>query len=117
TSDHDVVHRIDARYAVAVHPFIEGDHGPAPKLLAQEDRQELLLILPRLHSVALDHTPRARPVIPSVPFRADLERALEQLEEEWRGGPYSEQARSLLVIHSAHVREMLDTLDRLRIAV
>jgi spectinomycin phosphotransferase len=114
TSDHEMVHRIDARYAVAVYPFIEGDHGPAPKLLAQDDRQALALMLSRLHSVAVDHTPLARPVNVSVPLRADLERALEQLNQEWSGGPYSEPARSLLAIHSALVQEMLDTFDGLR---
>jgi spectinomycin phosphotransferase len=117
TSNKELVHRIDARYAVAVYPFIEGDHGLAPKLLAQDDRQALALMLARLHSVAVDNTPLARPVPASVPLRADLERALEQLHEEWSEGPYSEPARSLLVIHSAFIQEMLDTFDRLRASV
>ena len=113
----EIVHRINARYAVAVYPFIEGDRGPAPKLLDPNARHALKLVLARLHRVSPSAAPLARRIPVAVPLRANLERALEQLQEKWTGGPYSEQARSLLVIHSAFVRAMLDSFDRLRSTV
>jgi spectinomycin phosphotransferase len=112
-----MVHRIDARYAVAVYPFIEGDRNAAPKLLDPEARRALALMLPRLHSVSASAVAMAHPVPVSIPLRADLEGALRQLNLEWNEGPFSEPARSLLVLHCALIQEMLDTFDRLRARV
>ncbi len=111
------MHRISARFSLAVYPFVDGGRGLAPKLLDPDARQAVSQMLDRLHSVSPADAPLARRVPVEVPLRADLERALEQLNKEWSGGPFAEPTRALLAVHAPRVREMLDTYHRLRASV
>jgi spectinomycin phosphotransferase len=70
-------------------------------------------MLARLHNVAPAIAPFARPVRVDLPARRSLERALQDLDAEWTGGPFSEPARALLAQHAAGVRRLLETFDEL----
>lgn len=49
----------------------------------------------------------------TLPGRESLEQALDDLDREWTGGPYSEPARRLLASRADHVRRLLGESDLL----
>jgi spectinomycin phosphotransferase len=100
------------RHAVTVFPYLDGaaDFGDE---LSGPDRHALIGILARLH----DATPLARGIAPSrspqPASRPDLETALGELGEPWRGGPYSEPARQLVARQAPRLVRALARFDEL----
>src|SRR4029077_2660340 len=113
TSGGETVHRIGARYSVALFPFIEGTPGSFGVVLPPEERAALVHLLASLHAATPLVVGLARDVIPEIPGRQGLESPLHELDREWSGGPYSEEARALLSTHAPAVLSLLETFDRL----
>ena len=81
------VRPVDARYAVAVFPFLRGRAGRFGAALPERERAVLVDMLAALHQ----STPAARRAAVSrteLPRRADLEEALGELGRPWRAGPF-----------------------------
>jgi spectinomycin phosphotransferase len=117
TARAQTVHRIGERHAVAVYPFIDGTPPGWGATLEPNERAALVRMLSRLHDVDPAVAPRARPVGTRLPERRKLERALEELDFEWTGGPFSEPARALLARHAAGIHRLVKTFDELAQAV
>jgi spectinomycin phosphotransferase len=104
--------RLDAGLAAALYPFVEGAPGSFGQPLPPGEQAELVCMLARLHRII----PRAVPSLPtaalSIPGRDDLEGALQYLDREWTGGPFSEPARALLARRADHVRRLLQRFDQ-----
>jgi spectinomycin phosphotransferase len=113
----ETVLRIGTRHAVAVYSFIEGTSPGWEATLEPNERAALVRMLARLHDVDRSVTPCARSVSAALPERQTLERALDELDFEWTGGPFSEPARALLARHAAGVRRLLELFDELGPAV
>ncbi|MEU8194134.1 phosphotransferase [Microbispora amethystogenes] len=104
------VWRLTSRYALSVFPMTEGaaGHFGAHR---PEDSAELAVLLADLHEatpIVTDVAPRADLALPG---RDGLEEALRDLDREWTGGPYAEQARRLLAAHAGQVWRSLAEFD------
>jgi spectinomycin phosphotransferase len=104
--------RLGRQYAVAVFPFVDGSSGPFGQELSSADRDRLVDMLSALHGPepAALAVHRARVALPR---RDDLEAALRELGDPWSGGPFSDQARELLVASVTRIRRLLATFDTL----
>jgi spectinomycin phosphotransferase len=104
--DGSVVRRVDERYAVAVYPHLDDAVHPDGS-----DRSWLVEMLVDLHG----STELVRGVAGvedfAEPDRADLERALQELERPWTGGPFAERTRGVLADHLPVLRSLLDVHD------
>jgi spectinomycin phosphotransferase len=109
----EIVRRIDSRYTVAVFPFIDGTSRGFYEGAPPEERAELVRMLARLHRATPVAAPTARHISVDLPGRDDLETALQSLDSQWVGGPFSEPARALLAGHRAGVVRLLDGFDQL----
>jgi spectinomycin phosphotransferase len=74
-------------------------------------------MLAELHGATLLVGSDARRIGLDIPGRRNLEAALEQVEETWSGGPFSEPGRRELAAHAANVTALLDVADRLALDV
>jgi spectinomycin phosphotransferase len=108
----ETVRRLGTRHALAVFPFIEGSSHHFGDRLAPAERIELVGMLARLHR-ASPAAGVARPASLQLAERGSLEHALNTLDRQWVGGPFSERARALVASHAGHIRRLLDTFDRL----
>jgi spectinomycin phosphotransferase len=113
TSTGETVRRIDSNYTVAVFPFVEGSSRPFHESPTPEERDDLVRMLVRLHKATPSATSTVRPMSIQLPGRAALESALQELNREWTGGPFSEPARTLVAGHAAGVRRLLEAFDHL----
>jgi spectinomycin phosphotransferase len=113
TSDKNIVVPLTARYVLSLYPFLTGSTFKWGQQLPEQQRQQVLGMLTRLHA--------ATPLVAEVAFevqvdfarRANLEAALLDVHQPWCGGPLAEPARAVLAAHVADVRHMLDTFDAL----
>jgi spectinomycin phosphotransferase len=117
TARAETVYRTGARHAVAVYPFIDGTPPGWGATLEPNERAAVVRMLARLHDVDPAVTPRARPIGAGLSARRKLEGAMEELDSEWTGGPFSEPARALLARHAIGIRRVLKTFDELAQAV
>jgi hypothetical protein len=99
--DGSVLLRLASRYAVALYPYLDEPRASG-RTLSPEQRSAIAEMLMRLHAVPPSIAARASQLLPEVPLRADLERALE-----------SEEAPALLLQSHAAVRGWLDRFDEL----
>jgi spectinomycin phosphotransferase len=109
----EIVRRIGSRHAVAVYPFIEATSPGFGATLEPDERAALVRMLARLHQALPAVAPGARPVSASLPERRKLKRALQELDVEWTGGPFSEPVRLLLTQHAVSIRRLLERFDEL----
>ena len=100
---------VGPRHSVAVFPLVEGSVVSSGQGLTPGAGGELGRMLARLHATP----PVARPCALQPPERGDLERAMDELDREWAGGPLAEPARALLARGAAGVRRLLETFDDL----
>jgi spectinomycin phosphotransferase len=108
----DSVRRIGSRHTIALFPLVDGQPGEYGDYDAAE-RAAVAKMLAELHRA----TPAAASVSASVglalPGRRHLEAGLQELDETWLGGPFSEPARQALAGHASGVAEALALADRL----
>jgi spectinomycin phosphotransferase len=109
----EVVHRLDPRYSLAVHPFLDGytpDDGVA-QYRSTHDRRAVLDLICELHqaTAAVEDT-AARDDL-TIPLRDALDEAMATLDAAWDAGPYSERTRRLLARHAAALERLLAGFD------
>ncbi|XVQ10141.1 phosphotransferase [Spirillospora sp. CA-255316] len=104
------VRRLGDRYALSVFPLVDGLSGEFGQALTATQRGQVLDMLAALHQTS----PPASTPAPTLrlPGRRDVERALEELDRPWSGGPLSERARGLFADAAAGLRERLEEFDR-----
>jgi spectinomycin phosphotransferase len=114
--DGGLLRRLDDRYTVSVFPFLAGrSHRFGPYTDARLRRGALDMIAalhrstPAVRSSALHHVPR-------IGCRADLDAFLLDPGRRWEGGPFSEDARRLLVTRTADLARLTAGFDRLAAA-
>jgi len=106
------VRPLGSKYALAVFPFVRGSSGQFGAQLSAADRRQRVEMLAALHHASPAAAQAARFEI-AVPRRSVLESALSELDQPWRGGPYSERARALITQAAAHVGQLVTSFDRL----
>ena len=102
-----VARRITPRYSLAVFPFVNGHAEDWGHPARKEDRDDLLERLADLHRSTPAVAARAPRRGVELPGRASLEAALDEVDQPWTGGPFSEPARSKLAAHTEVVSEWL----------
>jgi spectinomycin phosphotransferase len=109
------VHRLDARYSLALFPHVDGEAGEFGYF---EDDAEgwstVVAMLADLHAA----TRSAGAAVPALGFDlpavGHLEAALRERDEPWSGGPLSEAAREAVQDAAADLAELLALAGRLR---
>jgi spectinomycin phosphotransferase len=101
------VRRFSNTFALVVYPLLNC------RPVATPDRDELGRFLDRLHAI----TPRLPTSLLGtedfrIPWRAQLESVLLDLDSRWDSGPYGEAARDRLRLHSSSIRALLAFYDR-----
>jgi spectinomycin phosphotransferase len=112
TNRGETLRRIGQRHTISVFPFVAGQAGRFGHYDTFE-RAAVANMLAELH--------RATPAVASVagitgvelPGRRQIEAALQELNQTWSGGPFSEPARQALAVHASDVAELLALADRL----
>jgi spectinomycin phosphotransferase len=118
-ADGEVVVGIRPDLALSVFPFADGSPGRWGDAISGQDRVILMDILAALHTTTGEMPVRDVPAsdLPvrelSPRSRAFLEAALAELDRPWRGGPYSEPARTLVADHAAGLAAALAAFDDL----
>jgi hypothetical protein len=104
--------RLQDRYSLVVHPYLDGEHGgAASEFQTPAERGAQVSMLAALHGagpVALTQTDDF-----PVPHRDELTAALGQTGQQWAAGRYGERARNLLDAHAADLARLLETFDGL----
>lgn len=114
-ADGAMVTRVDERFSAAVFPYIEGRPGTFGEAFSRRDRRDLCDMWARLHLATTpvrDEAPRRSLDLPG---RADLDGALEEIDGQWSGGPYSELVRGWLTANRELVTAAVETYDRLAV--
>jgi spectinomycin phosphotransferase len=109
----DAVRMIGSRYALAVFPFLDGTSRGYSEGHTSAERVELAHLLVRLHHATPLVASTARPSSLQLPGRHELESALQDLNSEWTGGPFSEKARALLARDADAVVRLVALFDDL----
>jgi hypothetical protein len=89
--DGDPLVRLQDRYTMVVHPYLQGEQAGATSAFAERaDLHELISLLVQLHGAR----PRSQPLTDdfAVPLRAELTAAMGQTSQAWQSGPYAERA-------------------------
>lgn len=110
-----VLARIDRRFAAALYPWIDGRSSGDGTYDDEADRDEVLGLLGRLHSVDLSDVPEARREDFTVPNRAALMVALQDRDRACETGPYGERARLLLCQRADEIAWLLNRYDALTV--
>jgi spectinomycin phosphotransferase len=113
TSDGEAVRRIGARHTVALFPFVEGQAGRFGEYGTPEERAAVVTMFAQLHQATSAVESIARRIDLHLPGRGYLEAGLQQVNQPWSGGPFSEPAREALARHASDVADLLDLFDRL----
>jgi spectinomycin phosphotransferase len=112
TGGGETVRRVGPRYAIALFPFVDGQAGEFGRY-EDDERAAILTMLAELHQATPVAASMARRLDLGLPGRAELESALQALDQPWSGGPFSESARQTLARHASVVAERLSLFDRL----
>ena len=113
--DGRIVDRLDARFTLAVHPFLDGrPAGASGEYARAEDRLAVAHLVIALHQA----TDAARHVADvddlEVPHLEEIPAALAALGEPWTSGPYGEEARALLEQSAHGLDRLVAAYDDLR---
>jgi spectinomycin phosphotransferase len=106
------VRSIGLKQTIALFPFVAGRAGEFGRFEPAE-RAALLAMIAELHQATPAVASVARSIDLDVPGRPLLEAALQELDQTWSGGPFSEPARQALAPHAADIAELLALSDRL----
>jgi spectinomycin phosphotransferase len=112
TSRGETVRRIGPRHTIALFPFVVGHAGRFGHYEAAE-RTAVVTMLAELHQATPVVGSVARRIDLELPGRRQLEEALQDVNQTWSGGPFSEPARQALAAHASEVAELLALADRL----
>jgi thiamine kinase-like enzyme len=107
--DGEVLHRLASDFSIAVFPHIEGRHNNYGEYANDEDRDEVLRMLVRLHAA-----PPATGLLTddyTISLRAELDLALADLATPWTLGPLGEDARKSLADNAVHLEHALAAYD------
>lgn len=109
-----VIRRVSDRYALTVSPFVEGESSRSGAYESGAERRLMGGLVGRLHA-ATGHVPAHLPRTDdfALPSRAELSKALANLDQPWDSGPFAEPARELLRAGAADVRRRLLEYDEL----
>lgn len=108
--------RLGPRHTVALFPFVEGTAGRFGHY-DESVREDLLSLLAELHHATPAVASTAAPIGLALPGRPGLLAGLQELDEPWAGGPFSEPARQALAAHAADVADLVALADRLAAVV
>jgi spectinomycin phosphotransferase len=109
-----VIHRLDARYAVSVAPFVDGTSSAYGEYESNDEREQMGGLLGRLHAAG-ESIPAGLPRRDdgSIPSRTTLEEALATLDVPWETGPFAAPARALLADRADELDLRLRNYDAL----
>jgi spectinomycin phosphotransferase len=108
----ELVCPVGSGYAMTVYPFAAGAPGRWGDQLAAADRAVVIDTLAALHGQPADAVPApVRP--PDLPGRPVLVNSLRERGEPWLGGPYAEEARTVVSGHAVALAAALATFDDL----
>jgi spectinomycin phosphotransferase len=105
--------RFSDRYSISLFPFVDGVSGIWGNRISATEHETLIGHLAELHRSTPAVTHQAPNPGLALPGRLDLEIALMELNQPWKGGPFSEPARNELALHADLVRSWLANLDDL----
>ncbi len=113
-----VLVRINSNFSMAVYPHLDVAPTEFGEFRNPEDRDEALGLVGEVHtaSARLDLSGLRRDTL-TIPDRASLLAAMASLDQAWRGGPFAEPARNLLVARAAALHRKLVRFDSLVAAV
>jgi spectinomycin phosphotransferase len=106
--------RLDARYSLALFPFVEGAAGEFGRYASDDERCGVVALLAQLHG-ATAATSSARTAGFDLPGRHHLEAALAEREVAWTGGPLAEPARVAIAASALELAELIALADRLAV--
>ena len=114
-ADGEVLHRLDARYSVVLHHFLDGttpadSDGGYPTV---GDPTAMVALAAELHAATTAAGDVAIRDDLSIPLRNELLAAIASLGEPWDSGPYGERARALLEGNARDVERLLVSFDAL----
>ncbi len=110
--DGATLRRLDARYSIALFPFVDGDAGTFGAY-DDEGRRAVLELIGELHLATTAAGSGVRTAGLGVPGRHHVEAALRQVDDPWAGGPLSEAAREAVRDQRDGLTELLALADRL----
>jgi len=113
TTDGETVRRIRARHSIALFPFVEGQPGRQFEYATAGERAAVVTMLAELHQATSAVDSVARRIDLDLPGRGYLEAGLQDVNQAWSGGPFSEPSRQALARHAADLAELLVLFDRL----
>jgi spectinomycin phosphotransferase/16S rRNA (guanine(1405)-N(7))-methyltransferase len=114
TIDGRALHRLDRRFTLVVHPFLDGrPAGPFGSFASAHDRLAALDLVVAVHqgtgaAVAVAETDDL-----VVPHAEEIPRAVDELGAVWDSGPYAERARGHLEEHATGVLQLVASYERL----
>jgi spectinomycin phosphotransferase len=117
TSTGETVCRFGSRHGVALFPFLDGEAGRHGRYETADERAGVVTMLAELHNATPAVGSVARRIEVDLPGRRHLEAALQDVNETWQGGPYSEQARRVLAAHASDVAALLALADSLAVDI
>ncbi len=106
----NVVHRLTERYAIALHPHVEGRTHSWGPYETDAERSAVVALLARLHHAPPGCRARCRVDDFTVPRLDELMRLLDVVGDHgapWTGGPFSENLRQLLGARRGHVLDLV----------
>lgn len=109
----ETLRRIGPRHSIALFPFVDGTAGRHGHYETADERAAVVTMLSELHEATPAVGSAARRIDLDLPGRRDLESALQDLNQTWWGGPFSEPARQALARNGFDVTELLALADRL----
>jgi spectinomycin phosphotransferase len=111
--DGEPLRRVDDRYSVSVFPFLVCRSYPFGRDQDAGLRRGALEMIAALHQATPLVRDRAPHHVPAFQSRPDLTAFLLDPDHRWQGGPFSEDARQLLVKRAADLASLADGFDRL----
>lgn len=101
--------RLDARYSLALFPFLDGEAGQFGRYASDDDRRGVAALLAELHRATTAATTSGF----DLAGRRHLDAALADRAVPWTGGPLSEPARAAINECAADLAELMSLADRL----
>lgn len=113
TGGGDLLVRLDDQYTVSVFPYLAGRSHPFGPYSDERLRGEALDMIAALHQSTPAVRDRAPRHVPGFAGRADLDAFLLDPGVPWDGGPFSDQARDLVVHRTADIAQLTRGFDHL----